>query len=371
MLAVYITGHGFGHATRTAEVLRVLRTREPDIPVTVVSSGPKRLFEAIPGGVIHRVEAVDFGLVQRDALNIDEEATVERWRAYAKGWDAQVEAEAAWLRATGVRLVLGDIPPLAFAAAHAAEIPSLALGNFSWDWIYSNVASSQPILAEAARISAHAQARAGLLLQLPFTGDMTTFPVREPIPLLARRSRIGREEGRRRLGLSRSQTVVLLSFSGIGLEALPPRVLASEPEFHFLLEADGEVPGNVTALSDDVRAARGLHYEDVVAAADVVVTRPGYGIVTDAIGAGVRLLYTDRGDFPEYPIMVAQMPRYLACRHIDRGELLAGRLGPSIRALLSQGQPAPPDMTGADVAARRVIDWFSGTFQGSGAPRHP
>ena len=31
---------------------------------------------------------------------------------------------------------MGDIPPLAFAAAAAAGVPAIALCNFTWDWIY-------------------------------------------------------------------------------------------------------------------------------------------------------------------------------------------------------------------------------------------
>jgi hypothetical protein len=356
MLAVYITSHGFGHATRTAEVLRVLRERERGIPITVVTTVPERIFAAIPGGVALRKKAIDFGLAQRDALNIDEPETVRRWLAYAAGWDALVAGEASWLRAAGARLVLGDIPPAAFAAAHAASIPAIALGNFSWDWIYAHIGRREPVLQAAALTCAAAQAQAGLLLQLPFAGDMTSFPFRERIPLVARRSLIGKDGARRRLGLGASQIVVLLSFGGIGFADLRPEVLSHETAFHFLLEATAEVPANATALSDQIRAACGLQYEDVVAAADVVVTRPGYGIISDAIGAGVRVLYTDRGDFPEYPIMVAEMPRYLACRHIERSELLAGRLGAPIQALLSQPVPPHPKMNGADVAATRLIE---------------
>jgi hypothetical protein len=359
MLAVYITSHGFGHATRTAEVLRVLRTHEPDIPITVVTTVPARIFEAIPGGVLLRRKAVDFGLAQRDALNIDEAETSRRWLAYAAGWDALVNDEAAWLRDEGARLVLGDIPPVAFAAAHAASIPSIALGNFSWDWIYAHYGGRQPVLLDAARTCAAAHAHVGQLLQLPFAGDMTSFPAREQLPLLARRTAIGREEARRRLGLGTAQTVILLSFGGIGFEGLHPNMLRSETEFHFLLEAEGDLPSNATALSDHKLAAYGLRYEDVVAVADVVVTKPGYGIVSDAIGAGTRVLYTDRGDFPECPIMVAEMPRYLACRHIERNALLSGRIASPIRALLAQPVPSPPNMDGAEVAALRLLERFA------------
>ena len=49
MIAVYVSGHGFGHATRTAEVLRELRERAPDLLITVVTSAPAFLFEGIVG----------------------------------------------------------------------------------------------------------------------------------------------------------------------------------------------------------------------------------------------------------------------------------------------------------------------------------
>ncbi len=47
MIAVYVSGHGFGHSTRTAEVLRTLRERAPSLPITVSTSAPAFLFEGI------------------------------------------------------------------------------------------------------------------------------------------------------------------------------------------------------------------------------------------------------------------------------------------------------------------------------------
>ena len=40
------------------------------------------------------------------------------------------------LRALDAALVVADIPPLALAAARLAGVPAIALGNFTWDWIY-------------------------------------------------------------------------------------------------------------------------------------------------------------------------------------------------------------------------------------------
>ena len=150
LIAAYVSGHGFGHATRVGEALRALRERVPRLPIAIVTSGPASLYrQAIPGPLEVRALACDVGLAQRDALTIDEAETAERCRIFAAGWDARVAAEAEWLRRRGARAVLGDIPPLAFQAAHDAGVPSFGLANFSWDWIYKHLGSRHPVLRAA------------------------------------------------------------------------------------------------------------------------------------------------------------------------------------------------------------------------------
>ena len=361
MLAVYVSGHGYGHATRTAEVLRAVRERAPGLPIAVRSSAPGFLFAGeVPGPLtIGRVEC-DFGLVQRDALVIDEGATAGAWRAFAAGWDALVAAEVAWLRGAGARLVLGDIPPLAFAAAAGAGIPSVALANFSWDWIYGHLAVRQTTLAGAANLARQAYGRADLLLRLPFAGDLSAFPRIEDLPFVARRPSVEKAEARGRLGLD-DRPAVLLSFGGVGLPGLDPARLGSLGEYQFLLtgpSGDGPTPANLRRLDGRALGAAGLGYADLVGGADVVVTKPGYGIVTDCIGARTRLVYTDRGDFPEYPIMVAEMPRYVPAVFVSNDEIREGRIGVALEVVLGLPFPDPPPTDGAAIAAERLLGFL-------------
>jgi hypothetical protein len=106
-------------------------------------------------------------------------------------------------------------------------------------------------------------------------------------------------------------------------------------------------------------AALGLDYPDVVGAVDVVVTKPGYGIVSDAIAAGTRMVYTERGDFPEYPILVREMVRWLPAEHVSNDDLRAGRLDGPIRRVLARPVPPPPDLGGARRAALRLLSFLS------------
>jgi hypothetical protein len=349
LIIAYVSGHGFGHATRSGEVLRAVRAAAPDLPLAIVSTAPEWLFQrALPGAFEYRPRAVDVGVVQSDALTMDEGATAERWREFVAGRADRVREEAAWLRSVGARVVFGDIPPLAFEAAAAAGIPSVALANFAWDWIYRHLARRAPALAEAAEQAARGYAECGLLLELPFAGGLHTFPRREAIPLVARRGTVARDEARARLGLEAGRRAVLLSFGGLGLPGFHPAALGGLTEYAFL--------GGNGELAAPILDGLGLRYEDVVGAVDVVVSKPGYGIVTDAIAARTPLVYTERGDFPEYAVLVEQMPRFLPVAFVSNADLRSGRLGPALREALAKPFPPPPDLNGAEVAARRLLE---------------
>jgi L-arabinokinase len=363
VLAVYVTGHGFGHSTRTAEVLRAVRELDPSLPIVVSTKAPLHLFEeaVAPPLRLRRLEC-DVGLVQRDALTIDEAATAVRWTEFARVLPERVNAEADFLRSARARVVLGDVPPLAFTAAAEAGVPSVALANFSWDWIYRHYASRHPALGEAAEACAKAYARCSRLLRLPFAGDLTAFPEIEDIPLVARRPRVSRIDARRRLSLP-SGPLVLLSFGGLGLPGLGVEGLGgpSGPHFFWVGETPSAsppsaLPDNVTFVPRARLAATHLGYEDVVGAADAVVTKPGYGIVSDAIGAGTAIVYTERGDFPEYPILVEGMKRYVPCAYVSNEDLLAGRLREPIDTVLRAPMPEPPPLDGAARAASRLLE---------------
>jgi hypothetical protein len=357
VLAAYVTGHGYGHATRTAEVLHQVRLLSPQTRLSIVATAPERLFRhAVGGALTVRPDPCDVGLAQKDALTIDEPGTLERWKAFTASWEERVAAEVLWLRATGARVVLGDVPPLAFAAAHQAGIPSVALANFSWDWVYAHVARRHPPLREPAEHSAAAYSTTTLLLELPFAGDLSAFPRRERIPLVARRPRLARAEARRRLGLG-ERPAVLVSFGGLGLPGFRARSLAGLAEFDFLVsEAVADPPAHVRPLLAERLEADGLGYEDVVGAVDVVVTKPGYGIVSDAIAARTRLVYTERGDFPEYPILVGEMGAYVPAVHVSNDDLLAGRLRAALEDVRARPFPPEADTSGALVAARRILE---------------
>jgi hypothetical protein len=348
VIAFYISGHGFGHASRDIEVINALAARRPDLHFIVRTELPHWFFETARAALDLEWCQTDTGVVQVDSLHLDEDETARRASVFYADFDRRVDEEAALLRERRAALVVGDIPPLAFTAASQAGIPSIAIGNFTWDWIYAGY----PIFARVARQVvarlARAYADATAALRLPLNGGFQSMAaVTTDIPFVARRSARDPESTRRTLGVPQDRPMVLASFGAYGA-ALPLDALKNSHAF--------------TVVTFD-RPPHGLMYQDIVAAADVVVSKPGYGIVSECIANDTALLYTSRGHFVEYDVLVDAMPRFLRCRYISHDDLFAGRWEDAIEALV--GQPPPherPRVDGAQVAADVILTKFSLQF---------
>jgi hypothetical protein len=361
-IVFYTSGHGFGHASRDIEVINGLAERRPDARIVVRTTVPRWLFDQSAHGTVEIVPIdTDSGIAQIDSLRIDEDETARRAAGFYSTFDARVDAEAAALRALGASIVVGDIAPLAFAAAARAGVPSAALGNFTWDWIYAGYPGFERLAPGVLEIIRDSYSTATLALRLPLHGGFQPMAhVTQEIPLIARRSRHGKSASRRLLDLDSPRPVVLASFGSHSVD-LPYEAIANQHDFTLIVtdhesHASTVDAGHLMRISSTALAARGLRYEDLVAASDVVVSKPGYGIVSECIANDSALLYTSRDRFLEYDVFVAEMPRVLRCRFLAQADLLEGRWGEGVRALLEQ--PAPPGrlaLNGAGAAVDALL----------------
>jgi hypothetical protein len=155
--------------------------------------------------------------------------------------------------------------------------------------------------------------------------------------------------------------VVLLSFGGYGVKDIDLARLDCLDRYVVLLTHDGSfsqpVPAGVALVAESDIYDAGLRYEDIVAAVDVVMTKPGYGIISECVANQTALLYTSRGRFREYEVLVREMPRYLRCGFIDHADLFAGRWADALDRVLAMSPPAEqPATNGADVVAGLILD---------------
>ena len=360
----YISGHGFGHASRQVEIINALSTLRPTCRVVVRTSAPRWLFDRSVTGPFTFVPGdTDTGVVQVDSLHVDVPTSIARAWDFHGGLDARAAAEATLLAEHDARLVVGDVPPLACAAALRAGLSSVVVSNFTWDWIYAHYARRSADTPQLLSVIRDAYQSADTAFRLPMAGGFEPFANIVDVPLVARHARRSEADTRQALGLPTDRPLVLVSFGRYGLAAVDwaavgrsrgLAVVVTHDPVDTGLAAPAADAGNVFALDMPSLNERGIRYEDLVAAADVVLTKPGYGIIAECAANDTAVVYTSRGDFAEYAVLVAAMPTLLRCAYLEQDDLYAGRWLPTVRRVLNQPAVGRPRCDGAQVVARHL-----------------
>ena len=79
----YISGHGFGHASRQIEALNALGAHRPDLAIVVRTSAPRWLFDRTARVPITLVPGdCDTGVIQIDSLRLDAARTINQADAF-------------------------------------------------------------------------------------------------------------------------------------------------------------------------------------------------------------------------------------------------------------------------------------------------
>ncbi|NTV94722.1 MAG: hypothetical protein HGA75_04820 [Thiobacillus sp.] len=347
-LYVAISHHGLGHLAQTAPVLNELHALAPEVAIVVRTALPRTTLElrlAMP--FEHVAEASDCNLVMHDAIRADVPASLAAYRAFHHGWPAKVDAEARRLDGLEVDAVFSNVGYLPLAAAHRAGLPAMAMCSLNWADIFRHYLGSEPGAAAIldAMVEAYAGARAFLRPQPSMA--MADLDNAVAIPPVVQAGRNRRAELVDRLGLAPETRLVLVGMGGIRYRP-PVESWPCRTGIVFL------VPDDWCADHPCTRALRdtGMVFRDVLASADALITKPGYGSYAEAAAAGVPVLTIPRPDWPETPFLNDWLAEVARMRVIGEEQLLSGALAAPLEALWTQPARPPVPADGARVAAR-------------------
>lgn len=384
VLAAYLSGHGFGHFTRSSAVLERIADRFA-IHIRTTAQGLVLARRARWPASVTKVD-VGPGVTQRGPLAVDPFATLGAIEYHLLRLPGLVEEEARWLARIGARAVYADVPPLAFAAAARAGLPSMGMGNFSWSYIYDGYAHHHEGFARAAEALRREEARATAFLALEGGGGLEHFPGLRPIPPVLRRPQplfdgaAGRARLRRRLGIGEDERrpVVLLSFGGFGSQLELRDAAAHNTELRLLIVSGppdlalpharsvepgepGE-PGERGAASPSAdEEPSAITHPDLVFAADCLIGKPGYGTVAECLHRPTAYAHVPRGEFREQEPLLAFLRRYLRQAPLSYEDFLAGRWRRAVEAACFRRAPRQaPKGDGVTEAAAALIAFVEG-----------
>lgn len=350
-LAVFVTAHGYGHATRVRAVLDELARMEPTLDLLLVGAVPRRFFADLPVPLAFHDEDVDCPPRQHDPFVIDREATLASLARQLPFDGQRIDALARRLVDSGRQAVLCDISPLGLLAARRAGLPGVLMENFTWDFIYRSMDDAR--LVVHADHLAEAFATASLRIRVaPGCGD---GPCDLLAPPVSRRPRLDRAAVRRILCIDEEQPLVVVSLGGTG-HHFPwvDRLHRQWPGVHFVIAAGdgGRRDRNVEfrASSDS------LDHPSLVVAADAVVGKAGYSTVAEVHAAGVPFACFDRPGFAESPPLMAFVAEHLPSLSLPAAGFDQGVFIDVLDRLLSMPRaPREDAVNGAGVVARSLL----------------
>ncbi|CCG81550.1 protein of unknown function [Taphrina deformans PYCC 5710] len=345
-IVYYVSGHGFGHATRVSQICRALIDARPSTRITICTKAPRHLFPLCSSdGITYREREVDSTVVQPLPYEIDVLATFRDLRRFlGEGRDmAWAREEGAFIDASAFDLVLADAPwVVGLLRGTSEKCPSIVLvSNFSFDLIFARLldhlpSTTSPADREDYRAMTGSICRAyqkfNHLIRLPghidfpFLARDSTCEVSDS-PLIYRPARRTKSETLAALGLPHgslgSSNVLLVQFGGhlvadADAAAATHHVPHLPPDWLCLTNASIDDPRFIKFPDD-------IYLPDLVGASDLVLGKIGYGTVSECVGMGKPLLFVARDMFAEEAYLLRYMRQQGSCHELDRTRFETGQ----------------------------------------------
>jgi hypothetical protein len=350
----YISGHGYGHAIRSTEVIRKL-----DVPVFVRTVAPASLFNGLPVTLLSA--DIEPGVVETDgSLGVDVPATVAAIFRLHGDRHQIVARELQFIQANRIEKIVADVPFLAGEIAAAAGIPCIGIGNFTWEWIYRPYLEEIPgkdVLLEMMRTG---YSKMNRFCRLPFHHHegFEIFQQLNDVPLLVRQPTKSPTEVLQALGLSESEgrPKVLAGMRGPLAPGALQTAAAQSPDMDFIYLDDQESlqAPNTTRVQ---LGEHGISYPDLLNASTIVVSKYGYGIVSDCAANKKPMLVPPRAGFREDEIFRQEAKHYIPVAEISRQDFQSGNWRNHLESLLTANPPVQDIETGgAQICAELIMN---------------
>ncbi|ADU31900.1 hypothetical protein [Evansella cellulosilytica] len=323
-IAYYISDYGFGHATRSIAVISELMKEDVNIiistsfPMPIVQTAFEKKHE---GKITYRYNENDLGFITKmNSIDVDIDKMNVAYDAYISTLPERVIEEEWFLEENNVDLVISDISPAPFLAAKNKGIRSIGISNFTWYTAYLQIIEEHKLtpLKEAYEAMDYYFALAGVN-EPDWAREKT-----EEFGFFARKT--NHDEKDKLLELHNRDGKYKLIYLGLGMkidiEDLDHLRLLDDPNVKLIVSSNIDIKGeriiNIPATEPEAH-----HY---TAIADVVITKPGWGTVGEAICNNKPLILINRSHMQEDANTINFLMERKRCMLIEWEELFDLRL---------------------------------------------
>ena len=346
-----ISGHGFGHAAQVVAVLNELGRLISSLKVILRTAVPSWYFQdqlQVPWDISACEQ--DIGCLQQGPLHIDVGGTWEAHDRFHRNWMDRVTEEAAAIKRHSPHVVISDVAYLAIEAGARANIPVVGLSSICWDQVLIHLhdkmpPESTPVIQQIQ----HSYSLADLMIRITPGIPMPVFRRTIDVSPIAAQTEPDRQGIRHALGAGTEERIVMIAFGGIPLTSLPWNRLDTMTGYRFI------VPGPVPPQIQRVVSSETLPFpfQTMMASCDILITKPGYATIIEAVASGTRVIYVRRYNFVDETSLVGYLHRYGRGLELSIEDFLNGRWEQTMEAIMAipASQTSVPPATGAAEAA--------------------
>ena len=279
----YVSDHGFGHATRCIALTRKL---QKNYKIIIKNHNAfKFLKNSLMDGNIFdmktdvgpaynwKTQTMEYGKTQLD---------FDRFIKKENSW---IEKEINFCKKINPDLIISDISPISLRLSHKMNIPSISIANFSWSDIIETFPESEKRndilhwLDESFSLST-------LVLQLPLHMNLRGYLRKKNASLLTREINVSKSDLIEKLGIKKK---VILSYSNHDI-FFSNQILKN---FDILQMKQNYMFLNYNKIDDIFEG------QNLTSLASCVVSKIGYGVVSDCLKNKIPMLLISRKNYPE------------------------------------------------------------------------
>ena len=352
---MFISSHGYGHASRCSAVMEALYTLSGEISFTIYTRIPPSFFKKSLSAS-HQVVPLknDVGLVQKSPMVSDLEETLHELESFYPVSRELLGDLDTQFKQNRTQAVICDISPLGIQAGLNSGLPVYLIENFTWDWIYKDYTPEYPGFEYYAELL-------NKLFEHPRIHRIQARPAAPAanpaisVSPISRTPRLSPAHIKQNLRISSASRVVLITMGGIPHNYKLIDQLEKQNQLTFLL------PGTSDHLKYENNCILFPHesdffHPDLVGASDLVVGKLGYSTLAEVYVTSTPFLYIKREGFKEMEILETFAQNYLTASPIHNSIFNGTQWIDQIHDLLEQNSLNPaPSRDGAGEAAHYIL----------------
>jgi hypothetical protein len=226
------------------------------------------------------------------------------------------------------------------------------MSNFGWDFIYRDWGEE---FLEIADWISDWYGKCDRLFRLPFHEPMSAFANITDVGLTGGSHHFTVDELRNNWGINTSpEQTILLTFGGLGLQAIPYHNLSKFPDWQFIT-FDVSAPDLPNLIKVTNRQYRPVDFMPICGR---IISKPGYGTFSEATRLQTPVVTIPRDDFAEAAFISAGITNYNHHQIVTAAEFFQGDWH------FLYDSPQPPkqtqilDKNGNETIAQAVIDYL-------------